>query len=173
MRGELTWALLVAAFSAIACADPTHDRAVQALGGEVPGVVEGPLHRPGQPCVTCHGDSGPAAGQFSLAGTVYALLGESEPVPNVLVRIKDITGTEFSTITNQAGNFYVRVEEWQPVYPLQTSIRLGNLSKQMSTYIARAPSCADCHVHPPGSSSPGHIYIASSRTELPGTGSAP
>jgi len=173
MRSEFIHTLLILASGAIACADPAHDQAVQALGGEAPGVPEGPLHRPGQPCVTCHGDSGPASGEFSLAGTVYALLLESEPVPNVLVRIKDIRGTEFSVTTNQGGNFYIRREEWQPVYPLQASIRLGNLTKQMSTHIARAPSCADCHLHPPGRNSPGHIYIATSRSELSPTGSAP
>ena len=73
--------LLIAAGAVFACGDPTHDRAVEVLGGEAPGVPEGPLHRPGQPCVTCHGDSGPASGEFSLAGTVYALLIASEPVP--------------------------------------------------------------------------------------------
>ena len=97
----------IAAWTAIACGDPTHDRAVDALGGEAPGVPEGPLHRPGQPCATCHGESGPADSEFTIAGTVYALLGQSQPVPNVLVRIRDFTGTERSVTTNQAGNFFV------------------------------------------------------------------
>ena len=173
MRAELACVLLTVAWAAIGCSDPTHDQAVEALGGEDPGVPEGPLHRPGQPCVTCHGESGPASGEFSLAGTVYALLRENELMPNVLVRIKDINGREFSTTTNQAGNFFIRREEWQPVYPLQTSIRFSSLTKQMSTYIARSPSCADCHVHPPGPNSPGHIYIAASRSELMSAGSGP
>jgi hypothetical protein len=173
MRAELMIGALMAAWVTVACGDPVHDRKVEALGGEAPGVPEGPLHRPGQPCVTCHGPDGPAAGEFSVAGTVYAVLAASAPVGNVTVRIRDITGRERSTTTNPAGNFFIRATEWQPTYPLQTSIRLGNLSKQMSTYIARAASCADCHVHPPGPSSPGHIYIANSITELPGGEQAP
>jgi hypothetical protein len=173
MKKKLAIGWLMAACAAIACSDPAHDRAVEALGGEAPGVPEGPLHRPGQPCVTCHGPDGPAAGEFSVAGTVYGLLRESEPVPNVAVRVRDITGSERTTTTNQAGNFFIRSEEWRPVYPLQTNIRLGNLSKQMSTYIARAASCADCHVHPPGPNSPGQIYIATSPSELPGAGQGP
>lgn len=170
MRREL---MICAAMVCVSCGDPTHDRAVAALGGEAPGVPEGPLHRPGQPCVTCHGESGPAAGEFSVAGTVYVVLRETEPAPNVKVQIKDITGAERFVTTNQAGNFYVRSDEWRPVYPLQTSISFLNLTKQMSTHIARAASCADCHVHPPGRLSPGHIYLATSRSELPGAGAGP
>ncbi len=173
MRARSFLCFGIAAWTAIACGDPTHDREVDALGGEAPGVPVGPLHRPGQPCATCHGEAGPADSEFTIAGTVYALLGQSPPVPNVLVRIRDFTGTERSVTTNQAGNFFIGRDEWQPLYPLQTNIRLGSLSKQMSTYIARAASCADCHVHPPGPNSPGHIYIATSPSELDGAGAGP
>ncbi len=165
--------LALAAVACAACGDPTEDRAVEALGGEAPGVAPGPLHRPGQPCVTCHGASGVASGEFSVAGTVYLLLREDNPARNVQVRIKDITGDEVTAITNEAGNFYVRADEWRPVFPLQPSIRLGGLKKQMSTHIARAPSCADCHTSPPGPRSPGHIYIATSRAELTAAGVGP
>jgi hypothetical protein len=168
MRMKLACCSLIAACAVAACADPTHDRAVEALGGEAPGVPEGPLHRPGQPCVVCHGESGPAEGQFSLAGTVYSLLLESEVAPSVQVELRDINGREFFATTNAAGNFWVRTSEWQPVYPVQTSVRRGELTKQMTTYIARAPSCADCHVDPPGRNSPGHVYLAASRPELEG-----
>ena len=29
------------------------------------------LHRPGQPCLTCHGGKGPGHVEFSIAGTLY------------------------------------------------------------------------------------------------------
>ena len=51
-----------------ACVDETHELQVQALGGEAPGVPKGPLHRPGQPCLVCHGEAGPASPSSSSPG---------------------------------------------------------------------------------------------------------
>ncbi len=41
--------------------DPVHDEEVAALGPEPGGGAPGPEHRPGQPCLVCHGGSGPAS----------------------------------------------------------------------------------------------------------------
>jgi hypothetical protein len=151
-----------------ACADPVHDDRVEALGGEDPNVEPGPLHRPGQPCVTCHGNKGPAESEYSVAGTVYTLLRDKQPAADVWVLLGDIKGSVFSITTNQAGNFYVEKSEWDPVYPLQVKINRGTISKQMFTHIGQTGSCADCHLDPPGATSPGHVYLAATASELTG-----
>jgi hypothetical protein len=171
---RVAWVIVVGAlFAGPSCADPTHDRAVAALGGEAPGVPEGPLHRSGQPCVTCHGDSGPASSEFTLGGTVYALFRQNVPAAGAVVRIEDITGKTLSVLTNAAGNFWVTPSQWVPTYPIQMKVTLGNVSKQMTTHVGRAGSCADCHREPPSQTSPGHVYIATKQSDLPGAGAPP
>jgi hypothetical protein len=158
---------LVAPLALAACVDATHDEQVQALGGETPGVERGPLHRPGEPCLTCHGGIGPASHQFSVAGTVYIVRGGSDPGVGAQVQIEDITGTFFTATTNAAGNFYVPVEVWQPTYPTQLQVSLGGLSEQMNTHVGRDGSCAGCHTSPQGPTSPGSVYIAATASDVP------
>jgi hypothetical protein len=141
------------------CVDQTHEEDVKALGPEDPAVPPGPLHRPGQPCVTCHGGSGPASQQFSIGGTVYLLKGQTMPAPNATVSIEDITGAIQTAQTNAAGNFYITVQQWQPTYPLVPTVTLGSMiPQQMSTHIGRDGSCADCHQPNTGPTSIGPIY---------------
>ncbi len=148
------------------CIDATHDKAVDALGGEAPGVRPGPLHRPGQPCVTCHGGEGPGNSEFSLAGTVYLVSGQATPAPNVIVQLEDSTGVAGTIPTNDVGTFYVDANVWRPKYPVQVTVIYGTLDKQMQTVIGRAGSCADCHTDPPGMLSPGRVYVALSQMQL-------
>jgi hypothetical protein len=141
------------------CVDETHELAVKALGPEDPNVQPGPLHRPGQPCVTCHGGSGPASKQFSVGGTVFATKGQDAPAPNATVTIEDITGVIESAQTNEAGNFYITVQQWQPSYPILPQVTLGTTTQTMSTHVARDGSCADCHTKPESSTSAGPVYV--------------
>lgn len=164
---------MMASFIATGCADPTHDQAVAALGGEASGVPVGPLHRPDQPCVTCHGDVGPGSPEFSVAGTVYELFREDTPAVGATVLIEDVTGRTFSATTNAAGNFYVRRADWVPTYPTQMKVTLGTVSKKMTTHVGRAGSCADCHHRDPSQTSPGHVYLATNLSGLAGTGAPP
>jgi hypothetical protein len=159
--------VLAAAWLLVACVDATHDADVQALGGEAPGVPRGPLHRPGQPCLTCHGGMGPASRQFSVGGTVVLVRSESAPGVGAQVQIQDITGSFFTATTNEVGNFYVPVETWQPTYPTQVQISLGSLAQQMNTHVGRDGSCAGCHTHPQGPTSPGSVYLAETASDLP------
>jgi hypothetical protein len=92
--------VLAAALGSFACVDAVHEDAVKALGGEAPGVSAGPLHRPGQPCVTCHGGSGPAKTQFSMAGTVYAVDQSNQPASGALVSLEDVDGVSYNVSTN-------------------------------------------------------------------------
>jgi hypothetical protein len=151
----------------VACVDATHDAAVSKLGGEAPGVPEGPLHRPGQPCVTCHGGEGPGESEFSVAGTVYLFFYDPVvPAPAVTVLIQDINGVAVTIPTNEAGNFYISAKDWQPTFPLKTEIRFGKIKKQMQTNIGRAGSCGDCHKMDVGPISAGKIYVALNPNQL-------
>lgn len=157
------WALAalaaLGAWGLVACVDETHEEAVRALGPEDPNVAPGPLHRPGQPCVTCHGGSGPASQQFSIGGTVYATQGQTAPAANATVTIEDIAGATGTVQTNDVGNFYITVQQWQPSYPLLPRVTLGQTTQTMSTHVGRDGSCADCHSLNPGPTSVGPIYV--------------
>jgi hypothetical protein len=166
----LLLAVLAMAAGAVACADATHDQQVQALGGEAPGVAAGPEHRPGQPCLVCHGGEGPASSSFSVAGTVYAVFKETAPAVGAKVQIEDVTGAVFDSPTNAAGNFYVSTSQWQPTYPLQMQVSLMAASNQMLTHVGREGSCAACHLGTPGPASPGPVYVATDPAELAGDG---
>jgi hypothetical protein len=141
-----------------ACVDESHDLQVQALGGEAPGVSPGPLHRPGQPCLVCHGADGPSRNTFVIAGTVFAVQGQSAPAPGVQVEIEDSTGSIVSLNTNEAGNFYIPTGEWSPVMPAWVP-QITMAQSQMQTHIGRDGSCADCHTLNPSSTSPGPVYL--------------
>jgi len=151
---------LVSGLLLAACVDETHDLQVQALGGEAPGVPRGPLHRPGQPCLVCHGGEGPASHQFVMAGTVYAVQGETAPATGAEVVIEDAKGAIYGATTNEAGNFYIPTGQWAPTFPAQAQVSQGKSSQQMLTHIGRDGSCADCHTPTPGPTSPGPVYLA-------------
>jgi hypothetical protein len=144
----------------LACVDETHELQVQALGGEAPGVPRGPLHRPGQPCLVCHGAGGPASHEFVMAGTVYATQGASAPSQGARVSIEDVNGAYFDATTNEAGNFYISVGDWAPTLPAQVVVSQGQDSQQMVTHIGRDGSCASCHTPRIGPTSPGPVYVA-------------
>jgi hypothetical protein len=135
--------LLLAAVSA-SCLDPVHSDAVDALGPEASGVREGPTHRPGQPCLTCHGGDGPGP-DFAAAGTVYETRDGTVPLPNVAVLLRDSSGTTRTAVTNSAGNFYLTAGEWTPAYPMFAELHDGDLVKAMETRIGRNGGCAECH----------------------------
>jgi hypothetical protein len=154
---------LAAVPALLSCVDTVHEDAVQALGQEDPSVSPGPLHRPGQPCVTCHGGSGPAKTQFSNAGTVYAQDKSTRPGVGALVILEDVTGATTQTTTNSAGNFYFPLSAYDPHYPVsvsQVSSADGSQNQGMTTLINRDGSCADCHANPRGPDSMGPVYLA-------------
>ncbi len=163
--------LLLASCAVLAsCGDPTHTDAVSALGPEPPGPGPGPRHRPGQPCLVCHGGSGPASGHFSVAGTVYLVQymeagNPPAPASGVDVHIADATGASRDALTNDAGNFFLSVDDWSPAYPLNgikiSENVMGNqVIATMMTHVGRDGSCAACHYDPPSPATPGHIYLA-------------
>lgn len=144
------------------CTNPVHDDAVQALGPEDPAIPRGPLHRAGQPCLTCHGGQGPAGAEFSLGGTIYATRGSSVPAVGALVQTEDIGGNYWTVSTNEVGNFFVAAEHFVPQYPIKLNLFSADMTvtQNMQTYSARQGSCAACHALPLGPTSPGPVYLA-------------
>lgn len=163
MRSLRAWLVLVsiAAFAreSISCGDPVHDEQVDALGPEPRGERTGPDHRPGQPCIVCHGGSGPGGSHFSIAGTVYATKGQAAPQPGAIVRIIDSRGSRIDLQANRVGNFYVDVEKWAPTSPYWVSVSYGDTHQEMQTQVGRDGSCGGCHFDPPGRTSPGRVYV--------------
>lgn len=122
------------------CIDPVHNERVADLGDEAPGVRRGPTHRPGQPCMTCHGGLGPGP-DFEIAGTVFETETAATPAKGAVVTLKDATGATQTISTNTAGNFYISQGSYTPTYPLHVQVD----GKPMKTTIGRRGGCADCH----------------------------
>ena len=145
----------------LAACDPVRQQAVDDLGGEVPGVRQGPLHRPGQPCLLCHNGELGNPSRFSIAGTVFK--SEDSRVAAVGVTVQ-ITGanakTPYTTTTNAAGNFFAMPSEFSPVYPLAVSVTSAGVVTKMTSLINGDGSCATCHTDPAGPTSAGHVYTS-------------
>lgn len=150
-----------------ACGDPTIDSVIDGLGPEQRGVPQGPTHRPGQPCVTCHQGAGPGEPSFSLGGTVYQDDAQLLPLQGASVELADAEGRVFSTLTNCAGNFYVEADDWQPTFPVWVQVRLGDLVTDMETPIYRERSCATCHAAVPSPELTLPVYLSEDPLGLP------
>jgi hypothetical protein len=164
---------LAALLAPAACTiDPVHSEQVSALGPEQPGVPRGPLHRAGQPCLTCHGGDGPASMVFSVAGTVYEQDNARVPFANALVKLTDSAGHHVVTGTNCAGNFFLQPGDFTPSFPMWVAVSYAGQDANMNTPVFRDGSCAGCHVDPRGPSSPGHVYFqaASQNFHFPASG---
>jgi hypothetical protein len=144
-RSSSTLLVVLAAALHASCIDPTHDQAVDALGPEVAGVPRGPTHRAGQPCLTCHGGSGPGAPEMAVGGTIYAARGGTTPLEGVRVTLTDAKGAQRTTSSNVVGNFYVFKSAWEPEFPLSVALSYGDERLEMKTPIGRDGACASCH----------------------------
>jgi len=172
-----TLALLaaLALLGTASCSDPVRDDAIARLGGEQPGVPEGPLHRPGQPCVLCHDGSGPGDSDFAFAGTVYQTDGPPIPLSGAIVRLIDSRGVKYETATNCAGNFSVQKTDYEPVFPVWAKVIYGvaggvPVEQVMGSPIYRERSCATCHFDPKGRESTGHVFLAPAGVPFPEDG---
>jgi len=146
------------ALVAVAC-DPVHSDAVNALGDEASGVRNGPLHRPGQPCLVCHDGKFGDPSQFTVAGTIYLHPDDTTGLAGATVTLTGADGSHITATTNAAGNFYLTPTEWNPSFPMQTQVEYGGVTATMATLVGRDGSCAGCHVDPAGPSSPGRVSI--------------
>lgn len=131
----------------VSCIDPVHADAVAALGPEAAGVREGPEHRPGQPCLTCHGGDGPGP-NWVAAGTVYQVRGDlTKPLQRGIVHLEDFLGNTYDATTNSVGNWWVEEGRYSPVFPLYATVYDASRSteKKMVSRIGRNAGCASCH----------------------------
>jgi hypothetical protein len=193
---ESVWLKIVLAAGAVATStslgscviDPVQDGSIKSLGPDTD-LPASEYHRPGQPCLVCHGANGPAKGRFSIGGTLYYLPDDAKrqpvPVEGADVLIKDANGADLRVRTNCKGNFFIRycskatcpgyaAGEYTLVaevtYPFFTSVfnPKDGRGKPMNGHVGRDGSCAGCHRDPPFYDSPGHVYLYSSPGDIPG-----
>jgi len=169
----MTGALFLALAALLAgCGNPVVDDEISALGDEKPGVPPSEYHRPGQPCVLCHGPYEGADPELSLAGTIYATAEEPVPIEGVRVLVTDSVGAKREKRTNCAGNFFWTAEEYIPSFPLKVEIAFQSASgperrASMGSRIGRDGSCAGCHVGERSDASPGRVFCAPSQPTPP------
>lgn len=153
------------------CPNPVQDRRIEELGGECSDVPESEFHRPGQPCVLCHGQYQKDSPVMSIGGTVFATKSSPTPVEDVEILLTDANGTSppNPVMTNCIGNFFIDADDWTPAFPIHAEIVCPNPDDVdeprrlvMGTRITRDGSCAGCHIDKPGDrrDSPGWIYCA-------------
>jgi hypothetical protein len=122
----------------------------------------GPLMRPGDDCLRCHGGSSGGTGEesdeatpWSLAGTVYPTLDANADagIEGVDVQVTDASGFAFHLHTNLAGNFY---SAEQVAFPLQVCVSRNGATRCME---ASSPhgACNLCHALPPLGEAEGRI----------------
>ena len=148
----------------VACSDPVHNDDVAALGPEPGGAAPSELHRPGQPCLTCHGGQGPADLELVVGGTVFDFRGSLTGVSGVTVHISDGDNQPppVPVVSNQVGNFFIRRSDWDMSFPLDVFITNDKaqppIKKTMTTRVGRDGGCGTCHRGLPGSlGDPAHM----------------
>ena len=157
-RVQAMLAIAAALLAGVAC-DPVLASKIDALGGNAPGVRNGPLHRPGQPCTLCHDGAFRDPPAFSVAGTVYTSADSAVPLAGAIVTLVGADGASFPVMTNDAGNFYVSPDAFSPKYPMRVSVAYGGTTVQMQSHVGWSGSCGTCHADPAGPDSPGHVYF--------------
>jgi hypothetical protein len=157
--------LIVLCLVVCACGDPVHDEAVAALGPEAPGVPHGPYHRPGQPCLVCHGGEGPASYTMSFGGTLRAYQSAALPATGATVRVVDASASTFETAANCVGNFWIRASDFSPSFPVSAAVTVSfantpdTRSRVMLTQMHRDGSCNSCHAGLAGPASAGQLWV--------------
>ena len=152
-----------------ACGNRAVDDRIELLGPEAEGVPPSEFHRPGQPCILCHGEYLREHPIMTVAGTIHAFPAADNPLPvkGVTVRLTDAFGEQKEAGTNCAGNFFITEDQWKPAFPLRAEIEYpvpGSVDSTkrvvMSTRISRDGSCAGCHKGAPNQGSPGWVTCA-------------
>lgn len=158
-RGATLWRLVLVAALAGGCQDPVRQEQIDKLGPEAPGVLPGPLHRPGQPCLLCHELAG-LAPRFTAAGTVFQTPAKQQPVGGIQVQLIDAARRWFVAYTNCAGNFFVMPQEFEPVMPLWVSLSGQSLHIDMESPMNKDGDCGTCHQGTKSPSSAGYVFLA-------------
>lgn len=133
----------------------------EAALGDVDHEPTGDEHRPGQPCLVCHGiEYTPGDDVFEVAGTIYETIGADIGTAGVDVIIEDADGQVVRLRSNRAGNFYFEEDDGTVRYPLHVAIERDGERMEMRSPIVREGSCAHCHTKEgPNESSVGRIFL--------------
>lgn len=130
----------------------------------------GPLMRPGENCLECHGGAGlpgepPTieeddgdARRWTIAGTVFPSVSSApgDGVRGAKVHVRDADGRAFTLETNGAGNFYTA----EPVrFPLRVAVEHGGVTHEMEPDVPYG-GCNACHRVPPRQDAPGRISVS-------------
>jgi hypothetical protein len=112
----------------------------------------GPMMRPGEDCLGCHGPG--SEKRWYAAGTVYAdpPAAAGDGVQGAEVVITDSKGRRISLTTNGAGNFYT-AETLE--FPATVEVRRGGKVNQMPSQPPNG-ACNGCHTGATGAT--GRIY---------------
>jgi len=121
---------------------------------------EGEWMRPGNPCISCHADSGDEdAPSLSWGGTVFGGQydeNECRGIPGVQVEILDEANEVlFTTTTNQAGNFLVH-ESQQAFERFRIRLTLDGRTREMASHQGIG-DCNSCHTAEGTGGAPGRI----------------
>ena len=163
--------IVIASALLAGCPNPVQDKDIEALGGECTDIAESEFHRPGQPCVLCHGEYQRDSPVMSIGGTIFATKSSPTPVGDVEILLTDANGSSppSPVVSNCIGNFFIDSDDWTPAFPLHAEIVCPNPDDAdepkrlvMGTRITRDGSCAGCHIDKPGdrNDSPGWIFCA-------------
>lgn len=133
----------------------------EAALGDVDHRPTGDEHRPGQPCLVCHGaEYTPGDEVFAVAGTIYETLDSQTGTAGVDVILEDADGQEVRLRSNRAGNFYLEEDDAALRFPLQVAIERDGERMEMRSPILREGSCAHCHTKEgPNESSVGRVFL--------------
>jgi hypothetical protein len=109
----------------------------------------GPLMRPGEDCLHCHGGSSGGGGEeehatpWSLAGTVYgtANTASGAGIEGVDVQVTDANGFAFALHSNLVGNFY---SAETIAFPLKVCVSRNGSTTCMEG-AASSGACNSCH----------------------------
>ena len=175
---DLMVALAAVLLSALSgCGNPSYDVQIEQLPPDT-GAKEGGSHRPGQPCLLCHGPYKGASPQLAVAGTVFSDKTQADSYvdaaadaaklgqPGVTVTVYDTAvATGRQKKSDASGNFWLTVDEYTPLFPLGARMDClkadgTTLQFTMASRISREGSCNACHSVKRDQSSAGWLECA-------------
>lgn len=100
-----------------------------------------PTMRPGEACLSCHGEGGPAGHDLTVAGTLFTDGTGSQGLEGSTIRLYDDNGALLIELTtNSVGNFYTA----EPVtFPASVEVDCGATATMGSP--AGSGNCNSCH----------------------------
>ena len=123
----------------------------------------GPLMRPGEDCLRCHGGSAGGTGglpveqatPWSFAGTVYPAVDASAGagIEGASIQVTDAAGATLAVHSNLAGNFY---SAERVAFPLRVCVSRSGAVQCMLTPAPHG-ACNFCHALPPVAGTLGRI----------------